>query len=210
MRQRFVLTAGRTGFTGKLGKGPVRMEGKKAIVEDYQWKRGEMTIDLPEEDMQGVVRYLRRTYRAYPAGSAALQEAIDQDIRNPQLQTKLDQEGVERSYVEGDIQIGAVRDQAAAVPAHGVPGGAAPQGAAIGRGAAGAAGGGPGAGAAGDGPGDARKAELTAALHRLDPMEDEHWTQDGRPRIDAVEAISGMTGVSRAEVDAAKPNFTRP
>lgn len=47
------------------------------------------------------------------------------------------------------------------------------------------------------------------ALLQLDVNNDEHWTSDGLPRMDAVEAIVGDKGITRQQVTAAKPGFSR-
>jgi hypothetical protein len=46
------------------------------------------------------------------------------------------------------------------------------------------------------------------ALRNLDPLNDDHWTDGGDPRIDAVKAFLG-TAVTRAEIVAAAPDFNR-
>jgi hypothetical protein len=49
---------------------------------------------------------------------------------------------------------------------------------------------------------------LLATLSQLDPLNDDHWTANGDPRIDAVEAIVGVK-VTRAEIVGAAPDFDR-
>lgn len=51
--------------------------------------------------------------------------------------------------------------------------------------------------------------KILAALLQLDTGNDEHWTSDGLPRMDAVEAIVGDRGITRQQVTAAKPGFSR-
>lgn len=50
--------------------------------------------------------------------------------------------------------------------------------------------------------------EVLEAVHALDPQNDEHWTADGQPRLDAVENMLGGD-VSRKQVTNAAPDFTR-
>lgn len=50
---------------------------------------------------------------------------------------------------------------------------------------------------------------LAAALKQLDPKNDDHWTQAGKPAIAAVEKLYGDAGITRADVDAAIPGFDR-
>lgn len=50
--------------------------------------------------------------------------------------------------------------------------------------------------------------EILEAVRGLDPNNDEHWTADGQPRLDAVENLLGGD-VSRKAVTNAAPDFTR-
>lgn len=50
---------------------------------------------------------------------------------------------------------------------------------------------------------------LHRALRALDPTNDEHWTDDGLPRMDAIKALGGGSGVTRAAVSDAAPGLTR-
>lgn len=50
--------------------------------------------------------------------------------------------------------------------------------------------------------------EILEAVRGLDPQNDEHWTADGMPRLDAVENLLGGD-VSRKQVTNAAPGFTR-
>lgn len=51
--------------------------------------------------------------------------------------------------------------------------------------------------------------KILSALLQLDTNNDDHWTSDGLPRMDAVEAIVGNKGITRQQVTAAKPGFSR-
>ncbi len=50
--------------------------------------------------------------------------------------------------------------------------------------------------------------ELTEALAKLDPKNDEHWTQDGSPRVDVVSTFMGRD-VKRIEITDAAPHLKR-
>jgi hypothetical protein len=50
--------------------------------------------------------------------------------------------------------------------------------------------------------------DIRGALQKLDPTNDAHWTADGLPRMDALEAV-GLKGVTRGQVTAEAPTFTR-
>lgn len=49
---------------------------------------------------------------------------------------------------------------------------------------------------------------INEALSQLDPTNDDHWTNDGLPRLDAVSELTGSQ-VKRAEVTNANPTFSR-
>ena len=62
--------------------------------------------------------------------------------------------------------------------------------------------------AGGDADADAdRAARLLAAITLLKPDNSEHWTASGKPRTEALEAVSGLESVSAAERDAAWQNY---
>ena len=50
---------------------------------------------------------------------------------------------------------------------------------------------------------------LAKAVMSLDPNNDEHWTQTGKPAMSAIEMAYGSSGITRAQVEAAAPGFTR-
>lgn len=50
---------------------------------------------------------------------------------------------------------------------------------------------------------------LAAAVMKLDPENDEHWTKAGLPALAAVESAFGRAGVTRKDVEAAKPGWSR-
>ena len=50
---------------------------------------------------------------------------------------------------------------------------------------------------------------LQNALLQLDTESDNHWTADGLPRLDTVKFISGVSNVTRADLTAAAPGFSR-
>jgi hypothetical protein len=50
--------------------------------------------------------------------------------------------------------------------------------------------------------------EIKDALAHLDPLDDDQWTTEGLPKVDAVEKILGKS-VSRADITNADPSFNR-
>lgn len=51
--------------------------------------------------------------------------------------------------------------------------------------------------------------KILEALQQLDPTDDGHWTNQGLPRMDVVEAIVGDKGIKRGDITNAAPGFTR-
>ena len=56
----------------------------------------------------------------------------------------------------------------------------------------------------------ARQRRIAAALEQLDDDNDDHWTQLGLPRVDAIEIIMGDSSVTRQEINVVAPDFSRP
>lgn len=51
--------------------------------------------------------------------------------------------------------------------------------------------------------------KVLEALGKMDPMNDNHWTSDGMPRIDTVKFLAGDPTLTREMVTAEAPDFTR-
>jgi hypothetical protein len=130
--------------------------------------------------------------------------------------------GAERIHGAGEVQQAPTNSGAGSEVS--LPGGVRPsrQGPATSDAPAGAEPAGAQGGAAGSVPGgdghedtrddgtEDRLRRLREAVTSLDSLDDENWTADGRPRIDAVEKAFGRSGVTRADVDKAAPGFIRP
>lgn len=51
--------------------------------------------------------------------------------------------------------------------------------------------------------------DLQEATERLDPENNDHWTADGLPRMDAIAELTGDSSISRKDVTHVAPNLTR-
>lgn len=51
--------------------------------------------------------------------------------------------------------------------------------------------------------------KIFAVVKSLDPAVDDLWTEEGVPRLDAVQGVDGLSGVTRQDVEAACPGFDR-
>ena len=50
---------------------------------------------------------------------------------------------------------------------------------------------------------------ITAALKQLDPQNDNHWTDDGLPRVDTVKFFAKDQTLTRDDITKAAPDFSR-
>lgn len=50
---------------------------------------------------------------------------------------------------------------------------------------------------------------IIEALQKLDPQNDNHWTEDGLPRLETVKFLSGDASLTRQAVTAVAPDFNR-
>ncbi len=51
--------------------------------------------------------------------------------------------------------------------------------------------------------------KILEALKKLDPANPNHWTEDGSPRMDTIKFMSGDASLTREQVTAAAPGFSR-
>jgi len=51
--------------------------------------------------------------------------------------------------------------------------------------------------------------ELKEALQKLDVANENHWTQDGSPRLETVKFLNGGNAVSREDIETAFPGFNK-
>lgn len=52
-------------------------------------------------------------------------------------------------------------------------------------------------------------AQIHAALQQLDPQNDNHWTEDGLPRIETVRFLAKDSKLTRDDITKAAPDFSR-
>lgn len=61
----------------------------------------------------------------------------------------------------------------------------------------------------GEPAGDPPNAKLLRAIARLDPLNDEHWTQEGKPSVASVEKLYGSGDVTRKDIEAVASDLRR-
>lgn len=179
----FALTGPRANLTGTLGSLP------------YRFHEGRTRIVATPEEMALHARFLERNWKAYPEGHPAL-EKIDPEGKNGERDLSENPERDGEPEVHSDLQPNGEGPAAGSESADG--GGAVES-------ATGEAGG------VSDGAGQAPElnTKLQAAVWNLDPTDDTHWTRDGKPAMSAVEKLYGASDITRADVDAAAPGYTR-
>jgi TolA-binding protein len=50
---------------------------------------------------------------------------------------------------------------------------------------------------------------ILQALGLLDPTNDDHWTEDGLPRVDVVKELTGLKDIKRGDITGLAPELTR-
>lgn len=163
--------------------------GKTCVVDKFQFVNGRLSIRIDNRKLGGLATYLGRTYAAFLEGSDELAKRQQKEacVGSP------------------DAAQGARSGDAAAVRG-GLPdnGSTGPQAAAVGVGTADAPPATSEHGADGYGHPDIR---LRQAVERLDPKDPEHWTEAGKPRLDAVAKFFGAATVTRKDIDRVAPDI---
>lgn len=168
-----VLTGGRAGMTCTLGK--------------HHFVDGKCVAKSQSRAIGSVVRYMGRTYQAYPLGSEELAKA--QEALNGQADADPRDGGGKADAVPGGVHQDGPAEEGAADGTGDDDGGGDPAEHRPER----------------DGLRDSR---IREALTKLDHANDEHWTNGGKPAIHVVSQIIN-DNVSRAEIDALAPDFKR-
>lgn len=193
------------------------LAGKTIKLNGRHFKEGVLELYGKAEAVEGLITYMGRSYQAYLEGSDELRKAQARDA-----------EHLEKTNGECDIQR-TIRDEEGLDPGEGEVQpegeGSTSEGDDNGDGSAegseGSEGGLPdrdglqnaGISASEVGPGgpfpETQDIALRNAVLALDPENDEHWTQGGKPAISAVEQAYDSTGVTRKDIQAAMPEWNR-
>lgn len=158
-------------------------------LTEYKFTEGRITLEGSDTEVEALTRVLGLNFQALPEGSAEL-AAKQEEVAN----ARQVQEHGEVRDGEGDIQGGAGEGSKVTTDT----GNGGTDDAAKTREAG-----------AGDATRDGSRA-IVEALSKLDTADDSHWNADGKPKMAALEALLGRTDVTRAQVEAAAPGFTRP
>jgi hypothetical protein len=175
--------------------------GKDVTINGHKFVNGELSLDGDMTGYAGIVKYFA-SYNAYPAGSAELEAAKFAIEENSGGEDGGGSNSNGRKDGEDNSGKHPNKSRASEVP-HGdghdaakgdsLRGGEAPSGDGSSEGR----------------DSDPRTLQILDALKALDPSVDDHWTDGGLPRVAAIEAASGIVGVTRKEIVEADPDFTR-
>jgi hypothetical protein len=158
-------------------------------LTDYKFTDGRITLEGSDTEVNALTCFLGLNFQALPEGSAELAAKQEEVARARQVH-----EHGEVRDGEGDLQGGAGEgSEVTTDPGNGGADDAATTGEA----------------GAGDATRDGSRA-IVEALSKLDPADDNAWTADGKPKMAALEVLLGRTDITRAQVEAAAPGFSRP
>ena len=157
-------------------------------LTNYTFTDGEITLEGSDHDVEAVSRALALNFQALPKGSPELEAKLKELADGDQVHA-----GGNLGNGEANLQGGAGPGAIDPDPGNGGADDAATTGEA----------------GAGDATRDGSRA-IVEALTKLDPADDANWTADGKPKMAALEVLLGRTDITRAQVEAAAPGFTRP
>lgn len=163
--------------------------GKTIQLGRYSFQDGRTKLIGPPSEVDSACVYIERNWEGYPEGHPLLES--DDGKRNLQEATERNKQHALSSGVQPN---GAGTGEASTI-----------LGSESGQGTAGTS----AELAARDGSAPDVNLKLLAAVRGLDVDNDEHWTQDGKPAIAAIQNIYGQTGFARKDVDAVLPGFSR-
>lgn len=156
-------------------------KGKSMILAGVEFKDGKATLSGPLSDVEKMFKYLHRCWQVQYADQVGGDDGNVQDTPDP------DENGAPRGDSgegeQGSAQEGATDgSEPAGTDVHGQDGQANPP---------------------------VTNQRLLDAVMKLDPENDEHWTKIGKPAMSAVEGFYGSADITRADIEAAAPGYTR-
>jgi hypothetical protein len=183
--------------------------GKTIVLNNRTFKNGVLEVAGSGEEVGRLANYYARSYQAFPEGSDVLKAAQARDAEAAEAAEK-------KETTDGDNQVlpgagtdegDASSDQSGTTEQTDGSGDAGGEAVAAGGGASEEATS-PEGSVAGL-PNDPVSVKVQAALKKLDPSEDNHWTKAGQPRIEVVAEILGDQSLTREAINEAWPNFDR-
>lgn len=164
--------------------------GRTCVCGRYQFVNGKCPVSGESTRLGGAITYLGRVFAAFPEGSTELAAHQKRDAHGD-AEAAPDVGSGDATPILGDVpNDGSVGAEAATTGEPAAAGGDAPAE----------------HGAAGYRHPDSRLREAVMGLDKNDP---EHWTEAGKPRLDAVVRAYGSANVTRRDVDRVAPDFVR-
>jgi hypothetical protein len=167
-------------------------DGFTGLLSKQWWaENGVITLVGDQQTVDGLTRYLGRRYQAYPEGEL---DGTGEIHARPQPRTPDPDAAGLPAQQSGPAPLSADHSGRADAPPAATPGRV------------------PGGNGHADTGSRAQKQreEIRQAVTRLDPLNDEHWTQDGLPRVDVVAEAVGRADLTRRDLNKAASDMTRP
>lgn len=174
--------------------GPLASRSIVLGSQPYPFRDGELTLTATPEEMALHARFLQRNWQAYPEGHPKLEsEVVDNGKRDIQTNS----EPNPKSQIPGDMESkgSGVELRVSTDNEQGTVDSASGTTRSISN---------------GDGQPEELNEKLLRAVKSLDPLEDSHWTREGKPAMTAVEKSYGSADVTRSDVESVAPGFIRP
>lgn len=172
--------------------------GKTVVINGHKFVDGVLELQGDLKDMDGLVRYFR-TFNAHLAGSTELEMAQAQEASNGSgaaVSAKGGAKGGVSSDKSGSSKEpnGAGHDGASSTGPGSLPNG---DGVPAGRDSGAPV------------STDPEALKIREALMKLDPENDDNWTDAGLAKVSVIEDITGIVGVLRKDIDAVLPGWSR-
>jgi len=195
--------------------------GQTVRLNGHQFVNGVCTLQGTPDSLHGALRYLGRSYNAFPRGSTELQEAKRRyeealygdrregtpDAEHRPADEHQDHPGASRGPAETGESVSVKPDVGTEAGDAGLLSGRdghQDTGLSVESGTRGG-----GSASAQESRPDLSETAIGRALLTLDPDDDAHWTAGGRPKLSVIENLSGNAGVTRGDVNEASPGFDR-
>lgn len=183
--------------------------GKTVTLGGHRFVNGVAEFTGSQEELQPLLRKLARGWQAYPEGSeelAALQEqgngerGTDHTASQPRPDESVQRDGESRQ--QGSVQesehVGGEHAEAQAGDTGGVSGGHGHSNSGLSE-----------QHSSESGAESSVNPQLARIVYDLDPDNDNHWTQTGKPALSAVTEGYGSGDVTRSDVNKAAPGWNR-
>lgn len=160
------------------------MAGKTFTANGYQFVNGELPLTGPVSEIEGVMKYMKTCYQAYPVdpneekanGKCDVQE---KEVVNEQPEVQPEVQSDEGADPEGEAVESEGRSESEAGDAR----------------------------VRAEGDGDSSR--LAQVVKALDHGNETHWTKGGKPSVFTVRAYMDDESVTREDIDAAVPGHVR-